>query len=90
MCYNTISKKSKGETGEGYSVDALSYVGIRVYHVEYRTAVYPIIGLSMGNVYGARPYLGAKLMLLRNQRALSIEPYYWGRPGLKLGLYQII
>jgi len=88
--YNALTTDEKGKTGESTRVDLLTFAGVRVYHVEYRTAIYPIIGVSMGNIYGPRLYLGGKLMLLRNQRALSIEPYYWGRPGLKLGIFQII
>ncbi len=87
LVYNTLSTKQKGSTNQTYSLDILTYGGVRVYHKEYRTAVYANIGYLMGIELGPRPYFSSKLMLLRDQKAVGIEPYYSNKPGLKLTLY---
>ncbi len=87
LVYNSLSNKEKGSINQTYSLDILAYGGVRVYHKEYRTAVYANIGYLMGLELGPRLYFSSKLMLLRNQKAMGIEPYYSERLGLKLTLY---
>lgn len=87
IMYNTLTTKEKGEVGQNYSLDILAYGGVQVYHKLYRTSVYANIGYLMGLELGPRLYSSIKLLLLRDQKAFGIEPYYADKPGLKLTLY---
>jgi len=90
LVYTSLTSEQKGETGYATDVELHTYGGVRVYHKEYRTAVYTNVGWMFGQLYGPRLFLSTKLMLLRNQTAFSIEPYYADKPGLRLGIYKLI
>lgn len=90
LTYNTLTTKEKGEMGWNYELSILTYGGVRVYHVEYRTAIYTNGGISFSQLYGPKPYFGIKYMLLRNQKALFGETYYCRKPGVKLGVYILV
>lgn len=90
LMYNSLTTKEKGESRLNYDLQLLAFGGVRVYHKEYRTAMYTNIGYVMGDLYGPQLYLSTKLMLLRNQKAFSFEPYYANRWGFKLGIYILI
>lgn len=90
IMYNSFTTKEKGSLGQGGNIDLMAYGGYRVFHREYRTAVYTCAGYLMGDVYGPRLYLSTKFMLLRDQKAFCLEPYYANRWGLKIGIYKII
>lgn len=70
------------------TLELFSYGGYRIYHREYKTAIYVNGGYFFGDVKGLRLYLASKAMLLREQWAYAIEPYYNGDLGLKLTIYK--
>lgn len=90
LMYNPTTTKEKNKEGVNYSLDILSYGGVRVYHEEYRTAIYTNIGFIMSDLYGPQLFTSAKLMLLRTKLAYSIEPYYSKKPGLRFTLYKLL
>jgi len=90
VMYNSLNTSEKGKYGTNASLDILTTVGVRVYHKEYRTAIYPVIGIAIGDLYGPRMWYSGKLMLLRNQKAINIEPFYCNKLGLRIGIYKII
>jgi len=88
--YTSLTTSEKNAHNLSYSLDMLVFGGVRVYHVDYRTAVYTNVGMMMGDIFGPRLYLSGKLMLLRNQKAWNIEPFYCRKPGIRLGIYKLI
>ncbi len=90
LVYNPLTTKEKGNTGESYDISILAFGGVRVYHREYRTAVYTNIGYAFSSIFGANLFVSGKLMLLRNQKAFFLEPYYCNKPGVRLGIYKLI
>lgn len=86
LVYNSFTTDKK-EEDINYTLDILAYGGYRVYHKIERTAVYANIGYMMGNTLDAAFYKSLKFMLLRDQKAFSLESYHCRNFGVKIGIY---
>lgn len=78
---------TKNEDPQKHSVNVLANAGYRIIHIDYKLAVYANIGFMMGNIDQLRLYNSLKIMLLANQKAYSLEPFYSKKPGLKLSYF---
>jgi hypothetical protein len=58
------------------SLDIFSYVGYRVWQVDYKVSAFVNAGGMMGNVDGMQAFVSAKILFPAGQKAFSIEPFY--------------
>lgn len=58
------------------SLDIFTYVGYRVFQVEYKVSAFVNGGITMGNVNSLQPFVSTRILFPARQKAFAIEPFY--------------
>lgn len=64
------------------STDIYSYVGWRLFRVDYVVSVFGIAGYTMGDVEKFQPFTSVRVLFPIGQKAVSVEPVYVAGRGL--------
>lgn len=74
---HTIVKSGENEYETvSNSLDIFTYVGYRIFQVDYKVSTFINAGVTMGNVNSLQSFVSAKLLFPAGQKAFAIEPFY--------------
>jgi hypothetical protein len=84
-----VKQGENSYTMETNSFDIYSYVGWRLYRIDYVVSVFGVAGYTMGNVDGFQPFGSLRVLFPIGNNAVSVEPIYVAGRGMtgKLALH---
>jgi hypothetical protein len=75
--HHSIVKNGENEyEAVSNSLDIFTYVGYRVFQVDYKVSAFINAGVTMGNVNSLQSFVSTKLLFPSGQKAFAIEPFY--------------